>query len=247
LNLMFFDHNKDHSLDWAKVFYANSTAMDVLWGIAIHWYSGDQFDIPNAIHQQFPSKHIMATEACNCGGPHYHAWDRAESYAHDIIGDLNVWVRGWTDWNILLDQQGGPNHVNNFCDAPLIARFDLSPVSLVYQDTYYALGHFARFLPEGSIRIANTITGSAPNLEYVTFSVSLSETGDSWTKKLARGQGAASTQIVTIILNRQNTATAVQIQAGSWYATVHIPAHSLHTLLFDASILNGKQATLQLQ
>jgi hypothetical protein len=40
------------------------------------------------------------------------AWKRAENYARDIIGDLNNWVVGWTDWNMLLDIKGGPNWVN---------------------------------------------------------------------------------------------------------------------------------------
>lgn len=74
LNIMFFDHNKDHSLEWASVFYANPLAYEIVYGIAIHWYSGDSFDNVEQIHEGWPDKHIMATEACNCGGPHYNAW-----------------------------------------------------------------------------------------------------------------------------------------------------------------------------
>jgi hypothetical protein len=37
------------------------------------------------------------------------------------MGDLNNWAEGWTDWNLVLNPQGGPNHLNNFCDAPIIA------------------------------------------------------------------------------------------------------------------------------
>ena len=79
------------------------------------------------IHEEWPQKHIMATEACNCDGPHYgqEAWNRAELYVHDILGDLNAFSRGWTDWNILLDQQGGPNHVSYIAsNTPRTRRSD---------------------------------------------------------------------------------------------------------------------------
>lgn len=42
------------------------------------------------------------------------AWKRAENYARDIIGDLNNWIVGWTDWNLILDATGGPNWVIPF-------------------------------------------------------------------------------------------------------------------------------------
>jgi glucosylceramidase len=38
-------------------------------------------------------------------------WKRAENYARDIMGDLNNWVAGWTDWNLLVDIEGGPSWV----------------------------------------------------------------------------------------------------------------------------------------
>ena len=70
-------------------------------------YSGDSFNNVRQIHDSYPEKPIMATEACNCGGPASggEAWRRGETYVHDILGDLNAFVRGWTDWNILLVSQ----------------------------------------------------------------------------------------------------------------------------------------------
>ncbi len=32
-------------------------------------------------------------------------WKRGEMYLHNILGDLNHWVTGWTDWNIALDME----------------------------------------------------------------------------------------------------------------------------------------------
>ena len=45
-------------------------------------------------------------------------------YARNIIVSLDHWVSGWVDWNIVLDQEGGPNHVGNFCGAPIMIDTD---------------------------------------------------------------------------------------------------------------------------
>lgn len=77
---------------------------------------------------------------------------RAQLYAEDIIGDLNHWVSGWTDWNLYLDLEGGPNWEGNTVDAPIIVD---NVTDVAYkQPMYYALGHFSKFLPEGSVRVS---------------------------------------------------------------------------------------------
>jgi len=52
--------------------------------------------------------------------------------------DLNHWVSGWTDWNLALDEQGGPNWANNFVDSPII-------VSRVTDEFYKQPMFYARF------------------------------------------------------------------------------------------------------
>jgi glucosylceramidase len=36
-----------------------------------------------------------------------------------MINDFNNGTVAWTDWNVLLDENGGPNHVENYCFAPV--------------------------------------------------------------------------------------------------------------------------------
>jgi glucosylceramidase len=100
------------------------------------------------------SKILLATESCNCPGvaAGKDAWFRAQRYAHDIMADLNHWAHGWVDWNLILDDQGGPNHLNNTCDAPIIMtqagdNFRLQPM-------YFFIKHFSHFILPGSKRIA---------------------------------------------------------------------------------------------
>ena len=66
--------------------------------------------------------------------------------------DLSNGASGWTDWNILLDETGGPNHVGNFCLAPVIGNTKTGEV--IYMDSYYYLGHFSKFFRPGSKRIS---------------------------------------------------------------------------------------------
>jgi glucosylceramidase len=41
-----------------------------------------------------------------------------ERYGRSMINDFSNGSVAWTDWNILLDQNGGPNHVGNFVLRP---------------------------------------------------------------------------------------------------------------------------------
>lgn len=76
-----------------------------------------------------------------------------------IIGDLESGAVGWTDWNILLNSEGGPNHVNNFCDAAMIADVTSEVVQLYYHPQYYYMGHFSKFISPGSIRVQSEVAG----------------------------------------------------------------------------------------
>lgn len=75
----------------------------------------------------------------------------AEMYAHDIIGDLKAGMNGFLDWNLILDEKGGPNHVQNFCDAPVMC--DISTGEIDVKLSYYYIGHFSRFIRPGAKRL----------------------------------------------------------------------------------------------
>ncbi|XP_009891455.1 PREDICTED: glucosylceramidase-like [Charadrius vociferus] len=64
---------------------------------------------------------------------------------------LNHFVAGWTDWNLALDLIGGPNWVKNYVDSPVIV--DSSKDVFYKQPMFYHLGHFSKFIPEGSRRV----------------------------------------------------------------------------------------------
>ncbi|HST06940.1 MAG TPA: glycoside hydrolase family 30 beta sandwich domain-containing protein, partial [Gemmatimonadaceae bacterium] len=86
-------------------------------------------------------------------------WRLGEAYGRSMINDFNCGAVGWTDWNVLLDQQGGPNHVGNFCFAPVHA--DTRTGELIYTNSYYYIGHFSKFVRPGARKIASSPSRSA--------------------------------------------------------------------------------------
>lgn len=73
-------------------------------------------------------------------------------YARDIIEGLNHWMTGWIDWNIVLDAQGGPNHVGNFCGAPIMV--DLATGYVYYTPIYAVLAQLSRTIRPGDRVVA---------------------------------------------------------------------------------------------
>ena len=63
------------------------------------------------------------------------AWKHGETYGHNMINDFNNYTEGWVDWNLILDETGGPNYVGNFCEAPIM--IDTKENKVNYNISYY--------------------------------------------------------------------------------------------------------------
>jgi glucosylceramidase len=143
-------------------------------GIAVHWYLDSAIPAKtlDVTHAKYPNKWIFGTEACAGAGPFaihvlLGGYNRAENYAKDIIEDMNHWVTGWTDWNMALDPKGGPNWSNNFVEGPVIVN---STADEFYkQPIFYIMGHFSKFVLEGSQRIDLQVQDSIVNKKKVSY------------------------------------------------------------------------------
>jgi glucosylceramidase len=154
VKIVVWDHNRDLMVERANAVYSDPAAAAFVWGTGFHWYGPDHFDHVQQVHDSWPDKHLLFTEGCQEGGPHsgpQESWQVGERYARNVINDLNRWTVGWIDWNLLLDERGGPNHVGNFCSAPILAN--TADGSLMHQSAYWVLGHFARFIRPGARRV----------------------------------------------------------------------------------------------
>ncbi|XP_065292508.2 lysosomal acid glucosylceramidase-like isoform X3 [Dermacentor albipictus] len=175
LKLMIFDDNRIGVWYWANVVLGDREAAKYVSGVAVHWYKNWLMGpwVLNMVHNSYPGMFILPSEACTGynSEPEYKvmlgSWSRAEQYATDILQNLNHWANGWTDWNLALDTQGGPNWARNFVDSPIIVN--ATAKEFYKQPMYYALGHFSKFLPRGSIRIGLRLSRSTENLSYGAF------------------------------------------------------------------------------
>jgi glucosylceramidase len=165
-NIIAWDHNRDLIYQRVSTILGDPKAAQYVWGIGYHWYEpwsgGDMmFDNVRLVHETFPDKPLLFTEGtpASYDPKRVNDWSLGEHYGRSMINDFNDGAVGWTDWNVLLDEQGGPNHVGNFCFAPVHA--DTRTGELVYTNSYYYIGHFSKFIRPQARRIAASPSRSA--------------------------------------------------------------------------------------
>lgn len=162
-----WDHNKDMIIERTDGVFGDEEGKKSIAGIAFHWYSGDHFEALRAVREKYPDKELIFSEGC----VEYSRFaektqsDYAEMYGHALIGDLNAGMNAFMDWNIILDAQGGPNHVQNFCDAPVMCNVENDSIEIKL--SYYYIAHFSRFIKRGARRVLTT--GYSPYLESCAF------------------------------------------------------------------------------
>ena len=162
VKIIMWDHNKENMYIRAKRLLDSPDSRDCVDAIAFHWYSGDHFENLSYCKASFPDKELIFSEAsielannettmaqkANKGAYKNSFWEYGECYAHDIIGNFNHGMNRFLDWNLLLDESGGPNHVGNFCAAAILCNIEKQ--QLMLQPIYYFLYHFSHFVSKGS-------------------------------------------------------------------------------------------------
>ncbi len=215
--LLIWDHNKERILYRANEIFDDFDCKNLITGIGYHYYSGDYFENIQLFNQLYNDKLIIHTEGCT---GYEKIWFRkkqrripnAEIYAHDIIGDLNSGSNGYIDWNLMLDYHGGPTHINNSCNAPIM----LNKKSNMYTKTltYYYIGHFSRFIQPGAKRIA--FSKFTNKLEITSFI-------------------NPDSSIATVILNPNKSSQKINLCINSkiYPDTILIDGHSIITLILN--------------
>ncbi len=133
-------------------------------------------------------------------------------YARNIIESFNHWVTGWIDWNIVLDRQGGPNHVGNYCGAPIM--IDLDSGEIHYTPVFYTLAQFSRTIRPGDkvVQVDEFKKEAGQNTLHVCASKN-------------------SDNLLSIqILNTRKEPQDCQLQIGAQWAQVQVQANCLQTI-----------------
>lgn len=204
--LIAWDHNRDLLFHRAQTLLHDKEAAKYIWGMGYHWYEiwngGRQYDNVKRVNEAFPSTNLLLTEACNYpfSWETFDQWHWGENYGENMIQDFNNGAVAWTDWNILLDEIGGPNHVQNFCFAPIHAKTKENSLHLM--NSYYYIGHFSKFIRPGAKRVsastnrAQLLTTAFKNVDGSTVVVIMNKTEEKFSAKFIIGDQAMPLEIL---------------------------------------------------
>jgi len=214
--IIVWDHNRDLLKQRVDVIYADPEAAKYAWGTGFHWYESwsggrEMYENVRAVYECYPDKHLLFTEGCaeSFNPDHYQYWPNAERYGRSMINDFNNGTVGWTDWNILLDERGGPNHVGNFCFAPVHAN--TATGELIYTPSYYYIGHFSKFIRPGAKRVSTVSSRSQ------LLGTSFVNTDGS---------------MVTVVMNSSDKLATYRLIVDGLSAQQTIPPHAIQTAVY---------------
>lgn len=214
--IIVWDHNRDLMNHRADIIFSDPEASKYTWGLGFHWYESwsggeEMYDNVGKVNESYPDKHLLFTEGCaeTFRPDGYQSWKNAERYGRSMINDFNNGTVGWTDWNILLDENGGPNHVENFCFAPMHANTKTG--ELIYTPSYYYIGHFSKFIRPNAKRIS---------------------TASSRSQLLSTSFINTDGKIVTVVMNQSDLEIKYKLYVGSNAAEVVILPHAIQSLIY---------------
>lgn len=174
-------------------FWWNENASD--WGYTVPW--------PGVKHEDHP------------------LYTPVHRYARNIIVSLNHWVSGWVDWNIVLDARGGPNHVGNYCGAPIM--IDVTTGYVYYTPVYYILAQFSKTIRPGDKVVFSELIGEADAHDTLYACATINSTG----------------KLSVQVLNTARESKSYALQVGCQYAPVTIPANAFQTMIIQLPVTDN--------
>ena len=231
LHVLIYDHNKSVMNEYVSPTYSDPEAAQYAWGTAIHWYASSSLEKNNwyaaeldTLRTRWPDKGIIHTESSidiDAQDPIGQYWREStdyagrfvpfDTYAYDIISDMNHGVQGYIEWCMILSHKGQPNPYDNFNSAPVL----INPMTgeVIYTPLYYLLSHFSKFIRPGARRIG--IGGK--QTEGLIYTAALNPDGS----------------IVAVVFNRTENALVLEVDLNTESHTIPIPPRALQTILWN--------------
>lgn len=208
--LYVWDHNRERVLERVQEIMDAKSA-PVITGAAFHWYSGDHFESLSMLHERYPWLKLLFSEGCVeyskfTSDPLFNA----RMYGHDICGSLNNGACAYIAWSILFNEEGGPNHVGNFCEAPIM--YDRKTMKIKKLLSYDYIGHFSRSIVPGSVRIG--MSRYTDEIDVTAF---------------ARPDGT----IAVVMINRTDEDKDVALRIDGLVAELTLGSNAIMTIIID--------------
>jgi len=165
-------------------FWWNANATD--WGYSVTWEGVDPADHPKYVP--------------------------VHRYARDVIVGLDHGLSGWVDWNSVLDRRGGPNHVGNFCGAPVMIDTDTGAVH--WTPVYWVLAQLSRSIRPGDRALRTRLNPGG-------------EAADGLHACATLGPGG---EVAVQVLNTGAAPRALALRIDGRAARIEAPANSLQTV-----------------
>ncbi len=203
--ILVWDHNWDNP-GYPLEVLSDATARAYIAGTAWHHYGGD-VSAQSTVHDAYPDKGTYFTEGSD--GTWNDGGFEADLIRNGLfmVSTLQNRAKTVIKWNLALDENNGPK-IAGGCDTCYgVVTINRSTRQVLPRPHYYALGHAAKFVRPGAVRIAS----QAADLQTVAF-----KSTDGWT--------------VLYLVNAVSVPKDVKIQSGSQWLIRTIPARSIVTL-----------------
>jgi len=228
LKVLIYDHNKETMNDYVNATYNDPEASKYAWGTAFHWYTNSELKENNwyapqldQLQKAWPNKAMIHSESSidiDAKEPIAQYWREStdyagtfvpfETYAYDIITDLNHGTQGYVEWCSILSHKGQPNPYNNFNSAPVLINPTTDAV--IYTPLYYLLSHFSKFIrPE-----ARRIELKGQNVEGLIYTAAKNIDGS----------------IAVVVFNKNETVYQLSLTLGTETYTSEIAPRAVQTI-----------------
>ncbi|MBS0026986.1 glycoside hydrolase family 30 protein [Chitinophaga sp. 22321] len=162
--IILYDHNCDKP-EYPMSILNDTAAYPFIDGTAFHLYGGT-IDALSTVHEQFPAKHLYFTEQWSDGKGSF-ANELKNNTSKLIIGATRNWSRNVLQWNLAADAQWNPHTDKGGC-SQCLGGITIDGSAISRNSSYYVIGHAAKFVPAGSVRIGSNIAGKLDNVAFKT-------------------------------------------------------------------------------
>ena len=162
--ILCYDHNADRP-DYPLAILSDPAAKAFVHGSAFHLYGGRIGDLQQVLRAH-PDRALYFTEQW-IGAPGDFAGDLGWHVSEVMVGAIRNGCRTVLEWNLASDPRQQPHTDRGGCERCLGA-LTLDGDRVVRNTAYYIIAHASRFVPPGSVHVGSTVSGSLPNVAFMT-------------------------------------------------------------------------------